>query len=475
MKIIQLTALISLFAFTAACADNKGNDNSGSEAIVKKDTASVTTVVAVPDSFQKGKVITPVVCKTNSSYSYALYIPLKGNQPLPVIYFFDPHGDGALPLNKYKELADRYQFILIGSNDSKNGNDFPIAENIWNSLFTDSKNRLKIDAGRIYTCGFSGGAKVAGYIALNHPEIKSVIVGGAGLPDNVPPSNFRFDLTTLAGTGDLNMTDLVAFDNALNQTQTAHRIISFNGKHEWAPVERMDIAFAGLQLNAMRKKQIDVDNSFVDRYSNKLKKEIDDYAKTGNFLSAVEECVLATSLFNGISTGANWFKEKENSIRNNPSFQKQSTDRQNLLSKEQSIKAGYQQQFESGDMNYWKTTIAGLQTNAKGNSPEAAMSQRLIAYLSLAFYSISNQLIKSNRDKEAAFFVELYKLDDATNPESWYLSAILNARNNNAAAARDDLLKAVANSFNDKTRMEQQPEFQTIRLNFADIEANMKK
>jgi len=79
--------------------------------------------------------------------------------------------------------------------------------------------------------------------------------------------------------------------------------------------------------------------------------------------------------------------------------------------------------------------------------------------LSLAFYSISNQLISQNQNDAAGYFVTLYKMADPTNSEAWYFSAILNARNNNANAAHDDLVKAVSNGFNDKARMMQQPEF----------------
>ena len=103
------------------------------------------------------------------------------------------------------------------------------------------------------------------------------------------------------------------------------------------------------------------------------------------------------------------------------------------------------------------------------------MYQRLLAYLSLAFYSISNQLINNNQNKEAAYFVTLYKMADPANSEAWYFSAVLNARNNNAKAVHDDLLKAVANGFNDKQRLLQQPEFQSIQpsINFGEIEAKM--
>src|SRR6202000_2250489 len=116
-----------------------------------------------------GKVIASVTCKSDPTQSYAVYIPARGNKgALPVVYFFDPHGDGALPLNKYRSLAESYGFILVGSNNSKNGNDWNTTENSWRHVADDTKNRLKIDGSRVYTCGFSGGAKVASYIALQH-------------------------------------------------------------------------------------------------------------------------------------------------------------------------------------------------------------------------------------------------------------------------------------------------------------------
>jgi predicted peptidase len=217
-----------------ACADNgKGEEPGGDQA------ASPSTIqVSVKDSFEKGKVISTGVCKLNASQSYALYIPSNAtNTSLPVVYFFDPHGNGGLPLNKYKTLADRYGFILVGSNNSKNGNDLTVSAAIWNVLLTDTKERLKINSDRIYLCGFSGGAKVASYIGLTHPEVKAVIANGAGLAD-VTQNSFHFSFTAIAGEGDMNMTDLVSINDELNKTNVRHRLILFDGKHEWAPEPR---------------------------------------------------------------------------------------------------------------------------------------------------------------------------------------------------------------------------------------------
>ncbi|HUP13952.1 MAG TPA: hypothetical protein VM187_17145, partial [Niastella sp.] len=76
-----------------------------------------------------------------------------------MIYFFDPHGSGSLPLHKYKASADSLGFIFISSNTSKNGDDLQYTEELWSIMSADTRRHLNIDLQRIYTAGFSGGAK----------------------------------------------------------------------------------------------------------------------------------------------------------------------------------------------------------------------------------------------------------------------------------------------------------------------------
>ena len=362
--------------------------------------------LSVKDSFETGKIIEKVVCKTDASQSYALYIPSNSNKEnLSIIYFFDPHGDGTLPLKKYKPLADEYDFILIGSNNSKNGNDWSVTENICNNLFTDTKNRLAFNTNRIYVCGFSGGAKVASYAAMHHNEIKEVIAGGAGLPDETAAGNFNFSFTGIAGKGDMNMTDLVALNNELDKTQTRHRIIFFDGKHEWSPEAIMNIAFTGLELDAMKDKLITKEDSLIKLYVEASKKRFNENVKANNLIKADEECKLAVNMLGDLSNETYWFKEKDASIISSAAYKQQQQQQQTLFNTEQNIKAEYQQQFQQGDMNYWTKTINNLQTKAKANTAEGEMYQRLVAYLSLAFYSISNNLINNNQNEAAQYFV----------------------------------------------------------------------
>jgi len=236
----------------------------------------------------------------------------------------------------------------------------------------------------------------------------------------------------------------------------------------------MNIAFAGLQFDAMIDKLIPSNDAFINNYVGNSKKRITDYSTSNNYIKAETECKLSISLLDGLTSDASWFTEKEASIINNPVYQRQLKSRQNILATEQHLKELYTQQFQQGDMNFWNKTIIDLQTKAKIQSAEGDMYQRLLAYLSLAFYSISNQLISGNQNMQAQYYVDLYKKVDDTNSEAWYFSAMLNARNRNADAARDDLLKAVALGFTDKNRLHQQAEFQNPPIDLTEIESKMK-
>ena len=56
------------------------------------------------------------------------------------------------------------------------------------------------------------------------------------------------------------------------------------------------------------------------------------------------------------------------------------------------------------------------------------MNQRLLTYLSLSFYSITNHFVQASQDDQAEYFDDLYRLADSTNSEAWYFSALINTR-----------------------------------------------
>src|SRR5512138_1278052 len=72
---------------------------------------------------ETGKVIPDVRCVSNPQFSYSVYLPTTytDGQTVQVFLAFDPSARGSYPVSLYKELAEKYSFILVGSNDSRNG------------------------------------------------------------------------------------------------------------------------------------------------------------------------------------------------------------------------------------------------------------------------------------------------------------------------------------------------------------------
>ena len=71
---------------------------------------------------QPGVVLPHEVCATQPDQSYALYLPSTYTpaKRWPTIYAFDPLARGSVPLEFMKDAAERYGFILVGSNNSRN-------------------------------------------------------------------------------------------------------------------------------------------------------------------------------------------------------------------------------------------------------------------------------------------------------------------------------------------------------------------
>ena len=111
-----------------------------------------------------GRLQERVVSRADPSQSFALYEPARpsGEAGRPVLFLFDPAGRGALAVSRFREAADKYGWILVGSNDSRNGPSEPIVQ-AARTMWSEVRLRLPIDERRVYAGGFSGGARAASY------------------------------------------------------------------------------------------------------------------------------------------------------------------------------------------------------------------------------------------------------------------------------------------------------------------------
>src|SRR5205085_8176527 len=155
----------------------------------------------------KGQVIDKVICASSPTNSYALYLPsnYEPTRKWPILYAFDPGARGKTPVERFKEAAERFGWIVVGSNNSLNAS-VQSSIDAWNAITRDTTARFAVDDNRAYAAGFSGGARMALLIASQCKEcLAGVIAGGAGFPVGIEPADtMHFALFLMAGTDDFN-------------------------------------------------------------------------------------------------------------------------------------------------------------------------------------------------------------------------------------------------------------------------------
>ena len=137
-----------------------------------------------PQGIKRG-IINVLSAVTDASCNYALFVPNDSCNAYPLIVIFDPHAAGNHAASQYKELAGKYNVVLAASN--KIQNNMPSEEFMYfaSCIIDDVMQKIPIDSEHVYLMGFSGGARVASFLAQQENIFKGVIGCGAGLTDLV--------------------------------------------------------------------------------------------------------------------------------------------------------------------------------------------------------------------------------------------------------------------------------------------------
>src|SRR5262245_3525830 len=197
----------------------------------------------------RGEIVDNVQCQQDPSQHYALYLPSYFNRShqWPVIAAFDGSGRGRAGVERYRAAAEKYGYVVAGSNNSRNG-PWNVGLDAAAAMTADIKRRFPIDQKRIYTAGLSGGARVAIMVAQNSKDIAGVLASSAGYSTAFHKSE-RFPIFGSAGTEDFNYREMRAVDRLMT---SPHRVEVFEGGHTWLPSEMAIRGIEWMELQAMK-------------------------------------------------------------------------------------------------------------------------------------------------------------------------------------------------------------------------------
>jgi hypothetical protein len=382
-----------------------------------------------------GIVIQEVRCQGAEEHHYALYLPSyfyeADEESWPVIYTFDAAARGLVPVELFTEAAERYGYIIAGSNISENGPWEPIlkaAENMMN----DVESRFAVDRARRYTAGFSGGARVASALAVLYGTFEGVIGCGAGFSPNYPPHfDLEFSYIGLVGDRDLHYLEMVSLDEWLDKFRIDHYLYPYPGNHEWPPAEVLTDAVLWLEFKAMKNDLIWIDYGLREDFYEHNLKTIEELSALGLKYDAYLLCNKLLSYLKGIRNLdeiIEWRNElgKSSEVRNEAeNLRRIFEEERNYYRQYQDAFMGYRWNYEDGmtpikPVSWWKDQLklANDKIENGKTSAESLLGHRMTDFIWRTAYMQYENVQGTEHQIISKYYLDIWVLaqPDAISP-----------------------------------------------------------
>jgi tetratricopeptide (TPR) repeat protein len=431
--------------------------------------------------FTTGTIIEKVVCQADPGQSYALYLPpgYPGDKKWPIIYALDAGARGALPLHHFKPAAEKYGYIIAGSNNARNGPGEPITRAI-RALWLDTQNRFAVDNNRVYTTGFSGGARMASickYI-VNQP-VTGIIGCGAGLNTNLKPEMIKPEIYYgIVGLWDFNYREMMKLDKDFDTAGVKHRILVFDGDHRWPPQEYCLQAVEWMEINAIKKGLKEKNEALAADLYKKALDRAKHLEQSKNIFFAVSAYEAAEKLFSGL-VDINEFKNKTLQLKNSKEFKQFQKEEKRREKKDSEFVRIFirvmaiLKNTTSADLPRLETVFRELKirslqkeadkTGKNTNKYDAALAQRLLKDLTLNMSRQGRAYLQKGDYRRAALFFEIAERAGNERPNLIYNLACVYSLAGNKKKALNYLGQAVKKGFNDLELIKKDKDLDFIR------------
>lgn len=436
------------------------------------------TTPALPPTPLAGVVHTDMSCVIDPSTSFALYMPsnYSAKYKWPVLFAFDPHAKGIDPVEKYKDLAEEFGMIIVGSNSAQNGMDFQATDAIVNTLMAEIESRLSTDPARLYTTGFSGGARVASRAAQVKGGIAGVIGCSGGFASQDLQTSHSFVYYGLAGNGDFNYLEMISLDRGLDGTGIPHFIDIYEGEHDWPPAEVMRKGLYWFTFEAIRNHDIPQNDSLVAQCKLEYEAELAALSKQkGDQVQyqIYRRKTLQSILVRGIEEIDALHKEVTETLPNSAAVKRFQGNMNEWERQEMEMRQTYSKELPQKDLVWWRQECTKLTAEANKKTAKGNMYFRVLNFLSLSSYMYASQTLDQNQFAPAEKYLDIYTCVDPDNPEHRYLTALLRAKMGDSRLAMSELFAATALGFDDLDRIEKEllflnllggtPEFEALK------------
>ena len=441
---------------------------------------SAAHAITQTESIPRGQIVERIEALNDSSQSYALYLPSNytASRKWPVLYAFDPSARGRVPVERFKEAAEKYGWIVLGSNNSRNG-PWDVVANAWNAMQIDTHQRFAIDDTRMYATGFSGGARAAVRIAVACKCLAGVMAGGAGFPVDLAPSpQMQFVFFGAVGIDDFNYAELRSLEEPLTKAGISHRIQTFDGRHEWPPVSVVTAAVEWMEVRAIKAGKRPADDGFISALWQQLLGNAKTSEESKKYHEAYQFYLDLADSFKGLRD-VTQIETKVNQLGDSRELKAAIRDEQVQISKQRKLESQLdsliagrraasvnqtEAGFDSGILLYAILNDLRKQSEAPDDSTQRRVARRVLDGLFVGLVEQSIGLLQT--EKNYAESIKRLKLATEVKPDrpgAFFYLAWAYAANGDRKKSLQSLNKAVEKGFSDTALITANKAFDSLR------------
>jgi predicted esterase len=428
-----------------------------------------------PGPFSTGKIIEKVSLQSNPDQSYAAFLPAAytPEKRWPTVFCFDPRARGSIAIERFVAAASEFGYIVLCSNNSRNGLDWKTITQIFTDFWDDAHRRFSIDEKRTYGAGFSGGSRLASTFASRCRGCLAGVLGaGAGFPAEIQPDpKTPFAYFGIVGVDDFNYAEMWELEKRFGPLNIPYHFETFSGGHEWPRADSIKNALAWFNLQAMKGGLVASDSTFVENQFSERQRAAAELAQAQLWTDAYKAYSSLLRDFQNLRD-VRAVTEQVERLKKSPELKKA------IKSEEESFQ---RQLREAGEIRAaWMKTpnpdevtiprhlaIVRLaewrkSKELRSNSPERRLARRIISHLLVESIEAAQANLRSGDYNAALTDFELAHETDPKNANLVYEIARVYALKKQKKSALQNLEEAIALGFKDTSRLKTEDAFSLL-------------
>lgn len=427
------------------------------------------------EAIATGKVIDKVVVQAHPDQSYAAFLPsgYTPEKPWPTVFCLDPRARGKTAIERFVEAANEFGYIVLCSNNSRNGLDWKTISQIFSDFWDDAHLRFRIDEKRTYAAGFSGGSRLASTFASRCRGCLAGVVGaGAGFPGEIgPDAKSPFAYFGIIGVDDFNYGEMWQLKKRYAQLNIPYNFETFDGGHEWPKPDNIRNALAWLTLQAMKANLVGGDPKFVENQFSARMSRAEESTKNQRWVDAYESYSSIIRDFQGLAEVTVALQHVEQ-LKNSADFRKEIRTEeesfQRQLREAGEIRAAWLRVPQPDEarvprhdamirLGEWRK-----KKDADVNSVDRRLARRIISHLLIESIESAQANLRSGDYNSALTNYELAHEVDPKNAYLVYEIARVYALKKQKKSALQSLEEAIGLGFKDIARLKSEEAFASL-------------